>query len=970
MTAVLDTPPGAAPDLEELDRLDGPGDDGGVPPPDDTDDAVAPAQLTLATVSGTLSAAGAAWMIGGVFRGVEARAVGLLGVLLGAGLVYAATRWRSVVLQYLVLPASLLVGALLMSTASGAGTSSLPSLVRDAATSSQVLQPPVDFAPGWRLILVVVLSLLASAACALALSLRRPRLAVAVPAPLTVVAALVQPPGTAVTTGAVSVGFVVMALATSYAADGVGDSFDSRFEVRRLLRSAVAGVLLVAGLLAASQISFLFPEPDSTRVIPPRRPPVSPPQPDVPLYTVRGDLPGPLRVGVIDVYDTVEQAWMLPPVDNGRLDRLELPADLPGAPVAAGDPVEIEVTVQQATGRVLPTLAGTQRAEGDAVVDFDPRTQALSLVERPVFTGLSYTLRVAPTPTGAQLSAVQVQPPDELLEMLEAPPAPPAVQDLLANAPEGSFARLQLLRTKLYENFTAAGAGQPTDVSAERVAELLGGGTGNPYELTAAEALLARWAGVPARMAVGYNGGRELDDGSVELRPANAVTYLEAWFGDLGWVPVVGTPPKAQQSLSNNTRNDDPNIAAAPELGIAVLLPVRQDSNLPLYAYARYYLVRVLPVVAGVGALLLVYPVVLKRVRRRRRAAWAVQHGPAGAVAVAYCSLRDQLIDLALPGRGHTPLELVELVEPDEEHDELAWLVTRGLWGDLRGTLTADDAATAGQLAASVTTRLRKAQPETARLLAAVSRASLRAPYSAEIPNVWWEPRLRRRLPSPAGLARRLRRLARRPQPGFASLVVVLAMLTLGACSGNEATPEPQVGFPTRLAPGSIAGLQAREEPKAAEAYLEGAGDESVIVSEGKVVSFTRNGLVQAALQVAQLKPGYVSTDDEVVRAIAKSVGDVAELRPERGRELWALVDGSQRIYLWFPTEKAMALLVVRTQVPAGAAEALARQLIAYGDGAEVDDAALQAAFERSADQPAPAEPSPPAPETPTEPTP
>ena len=57
-------------------------------------------------------------------------------------------------------------------------------------------------------------------------------------------------------------------------------------------------------------------------------------------------------------------------------------------------------------------------------------------------------------------------------------------------------------------------------------------------------------------------------------------------------------------------------------------------------------------------------------------------------MAVAYCELRDRMIDLALPGRGTTPLELVELVEEDEEHAELAWLVTRGLWGDLRSGLT------------------------------------------------------------------------------------------------------------------------------------------------------------------------------------------------------------------------------------------------------------------------------------------
>src|SRR5205085_11409239 len=184
---------------------------------------------------------------------------------------------------------------------------------------------------------------LSAAAVTLALSFNRPRLAVGVPAPLTVVAALIQPGSSAIVTSAVSVGFVMMALATSYAADGVGERFDAAFEVRRLLRSALAGVVLVGLLIAASHVSFLFPDSEQNHVVPPRRPPVSPPQPDVPLYRVTGPLNGPLRVGVIDVYSRKESAWLLPPVDNRRLERLKLPADVPDAPKRSGLEVQAPV---------------------------------------------------------------------------------------------------------------------------------------------------------------------------------------------------------------------------------------------------------------------------------------------------------------------------------------------------------------------------------------------------------------------------------------------------------------------------------------------------------------------------------------------------------------------------------------------------------------------------------------------------
>ena len=186
------------------------------------------------------------------------------------------------------------------------------------------------------------------------------------------------------------------------------------------------------------------------------------------------------------------------------------------------------------------------------------------------------------------------------------------------------------MRTALYEKFVAAGQGTPTDVSADRVVELLNGGSGNPYELTASEALLARWAGIPSRIGFGYYEGEKKGD-AVEFRPANASTYLEAYFAPYGWVPVIGTPPRAQQSLSNNQRNQDSSIQASPELGITVFLPVRQPSRLPLYEYVRYYAVRALPVAAAVGAVVLLYPVALKWLRRRRRVAWGCAHGPAGA---------------------------------------------------------------------------------------------------------------------------------------------------------------------------------------------------------------------------------------------------------------------------------------------------------------------------------------------------
>lgn len=400
-------------------------------------------------------------------------------------------------------------------------------------------------------------------------------------------------------------------------------------------------------------------------------------------------------------------------------------------------------------------------------------------------------------------------------------------------------------------------------------------------------------------------------------------------------------------------RNTDPNIQASAELGIVVYLPAKDPGGLPLYVYARYYLARTVPVVIAGLLLLTVYPVLLKQLRRRRRRRWAQEHGVPGRIALAYCDVRDTMIDLGLPGRHTTPLEMYELVEADEEHHELAWLVTRGLWGDLRTELTEDDATQAEQLAASVRGRLVKAQPETARLLASVARASLREPYSHEVPNVWWTPRLRSRLRAALAPVRRAVRLPRgtlrrlRPGSATASLVLVLASLLAGCSGGSQQAAATAAPLPTRLAPATVGDLVVKPEPKAAAAYQQGARDANVLVSDGKVLSMSKDGLIQAALQVAQLKPEYTSEDPKVVQAIARSIGDVEKLSRVDAHDLYKVEDASQRIFLWFPKGGgSMALLVVRAQIPAGAAELLARSLIQYGDGQEIDHRAIKAAFD------------------------
>jgi hypothetical protein len=148
---------------------------------------------------------------------------------------------------------------------------------------------------------------------------------------------------------------------------------------------------------------------------------------------------------------------------------------------------------------------------------------------------------------------------------------------------------------------------------------------------------------------------------------------------------------------------------------------------------ARTFVFRVLPIV---GVLLLVYylwPFPYKAVRRARRRAWAAERGPSARVPLAYAEWRDHAADYGYRHYTDTPLMFLDRVVPDEEHSELAWLVTRSLWGDMRGKLTDQDALAAEELSRSLRRRLSQAQPSTLRFVAGLSRLSIRHPYAQDL---------------------------------------------------------------------------------------------------------------------------------------------------------------------------------------------------------------------------------------------
>lgn len=913
-------------------------------PPD-----AAPAGVGLTVVTSLLTVSAAGFVAGGVFVGSAGRVVGVLAALVGVGVVALSYRVKQTsLIQYLGVPVALVLGAALVVPDTRSGGANLLSLVTEALQQGGISQPPVPFDPGWRFLLAVLICLLGTAVTSLATSLGNPKLAVFLPVPVVFAALLVQPAGASTVPTVVALVLVVAAMTVAFGVElsqeVTGDS-SARFELRRLAKGAAATGIIVALLAGVTQLGFLFPEPRQEQVVPPKRPDPPPPQRDRELFKVATEQPVPYRVGVLDVYDGL--GWLTPPGDPSRLQTLapdgQVPLDampvLPGAtgPVEGGEPpaggsptTQTTFTASDIAGHILPTIANVTAVDADVSLEYDPRTQSLRLPEARARAGSSYTV-IAPRPPGAKELSTAPASPERMSEFLEVPAPPVEVAALLAQAPENSFERLQFVRDSFYQKVIAAGAGNPIDVPPNRVVAMLEGAEATPYEITAAEALLARWAGVPARIGYGYFGGERVEQPAGDtpvfsIRPKDGSTWLEGYFEGYGWIPIVGRPLKAKASLSEEEKKKEPTIRPSDELDLIVYVPVQQSTIQLLYTLVRFWLLRTLPFLLAGILLLWLYPGVVKVLRRARRHRWAARYGLKERLAVAYAELRDAATDVNVGTPVLLPLEFVARVESDAEHSEVAWLVTRAMWGDLGRDLRVEDVEVAEEMCSSIRRRLRIKQSAVGRIIAFGSRKSLRQPHSLEVPNLWW-PELSFRRRAAAGVRRGVRALRprglsallSRPLPNTA--VVIAVVLMLGGCvqQVNLAAGDTSV-LPAVLVPPTSGEVRFLPEPSAEKWYAE-AG-RAALVTGGRVFSIRQDDEIVGSLQVAAFKPGLRTRREELRAGVIDSIGSGRfELIRIGTRRVYELNLPEQRMLLWFSPDGTYYQLLVARQAFEGAAE-------------------------------------------------
>lgn len=714
------------------------------PPPDESggDEVERPPSPRLA-VAVAFPVVASAIMVGGVFRGTDPRIYAAVAGLLGVGLGFGLTRLRKAgVVNLLMLLGLFAIGVLMVVPGNPSDAAKVASLAREAAREGNVLNPPVPFDPGWHAIVGWLLGVIGFASTWLALAFRKPSIALLLPLPFAAFAGISVPDDQQVASGLAVLVLFAIGLGLLSSEQSVGEEDEKPpigYEVRKALKAMPVLAVIVVALYGLSKAGFLFPPPAIDPAKEPQKPKTVPitEVEDRELFTVRSTISGPWRMGALDVYDASDGSWRLPPFDENELTDVGRSGVVDRSKVRG---VRADFTVRGLGGAVLPGLpnpVGIVAAGLETGLQYDARTDNIRLRDGQVSGGFEYSVVAARLPSVDDLKAVVNRSNQAMAQYLEIPDAPPAAQALVDRANDqldSAWERFDFLRTYVLDEVVAVGLGTPVSITTERVQEILTDFEGSPYEMVALQAMFARWVDVPSRIGYGFDGGDvvEGETQTLSIRPKHGASFPEVYFDGYGWLPVIGKPKQAEATVNADPDQQqvDPSVVPSDEVAAQVYLPIVVDPPSTAAKQLAVILLTIAAIAALLGMAYALYPALHKARMRSKARERALREGPRARIALAYSEWRDYATDLGFYQPTDTPLMFLDRFVPDEEHTELAWLTTRGLWGDLRPELTDAHAAAAQELSRSLRRRLANAQPASLRAVAVISRLSLKHPFA------------------------------------------------------------------------------------------------------------------------------------------------------------------------------------------------------------------------------------------------
>ena len=370
------------------------------------------------------------------------------------------------------------------------------------------------------------------------------------------------------------------------------------------------------------------------------------------LFRVRG-LPQPTYLRALTLRDYVPNAgWQATRPDPGP--------SLPGTidPSFGGDVTTVDIQNIAFRDYWLP-LYGRPVAVGGLPTGqwtFDARS-ATAYTARPREDGSWRQLASFAAPTAAQLRAAtgRQSPSAEYLNVAGVDPRVTALAQQVVKGAPTAFDRTMALQDFFtgpsspfrYSLQTAPGAGDDALVEFLTV-----GKAGYCEQFASAMAVMLRTVGVPARVAVGFTGGRDVD-GYRSVGTSDAHAWVEAWYPGIGWTtfdptPLTDgrtiTPPYVSEARSeatdpNGAGADSPAPPGAADSTAPTTAPPAPKPDKPDVAAATPADTGTpaWPFVAGgavlVAVLVALLPAALRARTRRRRLAMVDAGGPDAAAA-------------------------------------------------------------------------------------------------------------------------------------------------------------------------------------------------------------------------------------------------------------------------------------------------------------------------------------------------
>ena len=408
---------------------------------------------------------------------------------------------------------------------------------------------------------------------------------------------------------------------------------------------------------------------------------------DTTLFTVQGAPVGTrIRIATLDGYDgytyNVSNSTAAG-ADAGTFQRI-------GSRVVDNTPgqqVGVTVTVGALSGVWVPTVGKTLRLSfgGARAVALDDafhynQSSGTGLVTAGLEQGDSYTaVAIIPTqPTrseilGASAGSIRLPPADPMPDVVRDVAAKWAALASASNAGALATAYADQLKQGYYSNGvgtdeTASWAGH----NVGRITDLLKNTdqmVGDEEQYSVALALLARAAGIAARVSYGYT----VSSGDGVVHGSDVTAWTEVHLAGLGWVAMDATPPKDRRltSLTNEPQSVPrprvENPPPPPQKPGSLQQDTTPPGSVPDVTKKRFTidwaLVGKVAAVGGIPLVFVVGPIALiigLKMRRRR----ARMSSPAlvDRVAGGWAEIVDRARDL-----GHTPTPSATRTEQAEQ---------------------------------------------------------------------------------------------------------------------------------------------------------------------------------------------------------------------------------------------------------------------------------------------------------------